>query len=210
MILCLVGSRARCRLLVLTALLAALAVFPAAAENPDNPAKAEEFFFQGSHLLSRNQTQAGLDLLEKAVQLAPDNVKYRGVLAIAHNNLGLDMRRKGEMTGALRHLARAVELAPEDAEVKSNFVKAVFNSLALPPAQFSTADRITYLKQAVALDPTKVEGKKALAALLNNLAVNEGKRGKHDEEVARLEEAASLDQGNPKIQIGRASCRERV
>ena len=46
MILCLVGSRARCRLLVLTALLAALAVFPAAAENPDNPAKAEEFFFQ--------------------------------------------------------------------------------------------------------------------------------------------------------------------
>jgi protein O-GlcNAc transferase len=64
-------------------------------------------------LLERREHEAALELLERAVQLAPE-------LALLHSNRGEALRRLGRPEEALRALERAVQLAPELSEAHYN------------------------------------------------------------------------------------------
>src|SRR5271157_4208963 len=61
-------------LLVLVLCLMAL---PLSAAEPTDAVQAENAFFRGSHLLSRNNMAEAVASLEKAVKLASQNLKYK-------------------------------------------------------------------------------------------------------------------------------------
>src|SRR5271157_4800124 len=83
-------------------------VIPASAHASTASAEAENAFFTGSHLLSRGDFSGAVEALEKALELDSGNVKYRQVLAVAYNNLGLKMNREGSYGEAVRALGAAL------------------------------------------------------------------------------------------------------
>ncbi len=176
-----------------------LTSLPSLAVEPSDAVQAENAFFRGSNLLSRNNISAAIAALEKAAKLAPQNLKYKNVLAVAYNNLGLKLVREGNSTEGVRFLGKAVRLTPEDKDIRFNFINAALQAASLPEEKVHLADKIAFLGQVTEIDPENASGRKMLAALLNNFGVVKGRAGTHDQEVAALEKAAALDPGNPKI-----------
>ena len=74
------------------------ATIPALVSNSAASAEAENAFFTGSHLLSRENLPGAVESLEKAVELDSGNEKYRQVLAVAYNNLGLKLTSRWEFS----------------------------------------------------------------------------------------------------------------
>jgi Flp pilus assembly protein TadD len=81
------------------------------------PDDAEGYFFLGSTYLDTNQPALATPILEKAILLKPD-------LALAHNKLGIALAAQGNLVEAEAHFARAVDLAPTNAEARANLNRA--------------------------------------------------------------------------------------
>ena len=121
-------------------------VIPASVDGSTASAEAENAFFTGSHLLSRGNFSGAVEALEKALELDSGNAKYRQVLAVAYNNLGLKMNREGSYGEAVRALGHALNLAPEDKDIRSNFIAAAFHAANAPD------DKVTPTEKAESCD----------------------------------------------------------
>ncbi len=171
----------------------------AVAQETTDSVQAENAFFRGSHLLTRDNLSEAVSALEKAVKLDPDNTKYRSVLAVAYNNLGLKLNRDGNYKDGIAYLSKALSVSADDKEIKQNYMQSVYDAIGAPDDKLSPDDKIGLLSGILEQEPENAIAKKSLAALLNNSAVGKGREGSYDEEVARLEKAIAIEPGNPKI-----------
>jgi tetratricopeptide (TPR) repeat protein len=172
--------------------------FAVAQETPDS-VQAENAFFRGSHLLTRDSLSEAVSVLEKAVKLDPENPKYKNVLAVAYNNLGIKLNKEGDYKDGMAYLSKAMTVASEDKEIRQNYMQSAFEAVGAPDDKFSPDDKILLLNEILDQEPDNETAKKSLAALLNNSAVVKGRSGDYEEEVARLEKAIATEPGNPKI-----------
>ena len=191
-------------LLVATVALAQV-VIPGSIHGSAASAQAENAFFTGSHLLSKGNFSEAVESLEKALELDSGNVKYRQVLAVAYNNLGLKMNREGSYGEGVRALGHALNLAPEDKDIRSNFIAASFHAANAPDDKVNLAEKIDILRRVLEIQPDSPATKKALAAFLNNEGVAKGRRGEGTGEVTTLEEATQLDPSNSQLKRNLAS-----
>src|SRR5208283_1813973 len=139
---------------------------PLSAADPSDAVQAENAFFRGSHLLSRNNMAEAVASLEKAVKLDSQNLKYKSVLAVAYNNLGLKLNREGHVAEGVRFLGKAVNLTPDDKDIRFNFVNAAFQAASLPDEKVPLVDKVAFVSQLMEIDPENPSGRKMLAALL--------------------------------------------
>ena len=161
--------------------------------------QAENAFFRGSHLLTKDNFSEAISALEKAVKLDPENLKYRNVLAVAYNNWGLRLNKSGDYREGINYLIKALTLSGEDKEIIQNYVQSVQEAVVLPEDRLSEEEKISMLTKLMEIEPENAAAKHMLAAILNNSAVNQGKSGNPAEEADRLEKAAGLDPNNLKI-----------
>jgi protein O-GlcNAc transferase len=82
-------------------------------------ARAEELSALGGLELRRGELDAGIQHLESAAQLAPDQPAY-------HSNLGLAYHRRGRLEQAEATLLRAVQLGPELFEANDNLGRLLY------------------------------------------------------------------------------------
>ena len=124
------------------------------AERAARDDRAMRAFVDGAEQLGRGTPKSltrASELLREAVQLDPK-------LWEAHYDLGLTLRRMGELDAAREHLSRAHELAPEASEPLWALAEC---ELARGDADKSAS----WLEQLVKLDGTRVEVRLALAAV---------------------------------------------
>jgi tetratricopeptide (TPR) repeat protein len=161
--------------------------------------KAENAFFRGSHLLSRDNIAEALPALEEAVNLDPSVPKYKRVLAIAYNNYGIKLGREGRPLDGLRSMEKAMSVEPTDSELKGNFVSAVLQAVAGQSDKLKMEDRIYYVQKILEIEPQNVSAKKAMAAFLNNQGINHAKGIVSSSEIEALNSALEMDPTNQKI-----------
>jgi Flp pilus assembly protein TadD len=113
-------------------------------------------------------------LLRHVLLVAPDS-------ALAHNNLGETLLRKGQLDEAIGHFREATRLAPDDPVAQCNL------GIALD-GRGRPAEAISHLRQAARLAP-------ADAHPHYNLGVVLLRKGEVDEAIAELEEAVRLASG---------------
>ena len=142
--------------------------------DPTETQKAENAFFRGSHLLSRDNMTEALPALEEAVSLDPENVKFKRVLAIAYNNYGIRLSKEGKTLQGLRFFEKALGVQPEDTEIRTNFFNACLQAVSVSDDRVNEKDKIYFLKKALEINPKDTVAKKALAALLNNASIVKG------------------------------------
>ncbi len=184
---------ASCQALLVLAL--CFTALPLYAADPSDAVQAENAFFRGSNLLSRNNISEAVASLEKAAKLDPQNLKYKSVLAVAYNNLGLKLNREGNVAEGVRFLGKAVNLTPDDKDIRFNFVNAAFHAASLPDDKVPLTDKVAFVSQLMEVDPENPSGRKLLAALLNNSGVAKGRGGSHEQEVAALEKGRIVRSG---------------
>ncbi len=171
----------------------------AAASAPTDAKQAENAFFRGSHLLSRDNMSEALPALEEAVQLDPQNEKFRRVLAVAYNNYAIRLSKEGKTIEGLRLLEKANSVVPNDEQIQKNFVNACLQSLTVSDEHVPVSEKLYFVRKALEFDPAEPTLKKAMAALINNEGVTRNPGKISSEEIKRLEEALTLDPSNPKI-----------
>ena len=171
----------------------------ALGSDPTETQKAENAFFRGSHLLSRDNMTEALPALEEAVSLDPENVKFKRVLAIAYNNYGIRLSKEGKTLQGLQFFEKALGVEPEDAEIRTNFVNACLQAVSASEDKVNEKDKIYFLKKVLEINPKDSAAKKALAALLNNASIAKGAASTGQDEIKQMEDALTLDQGNPGI-----------
>jgi len=184
--------------IVLMVLLCGFTV-PLCAKEPPESAPAEDEFFSGCNLLSQDHVSEAVPALEKAVQLDPENPKYRQVLAVAYNNCGLRLAREGNVRDGVLFLAKALNVVPENNDIQHNFVQTVLQAVSAPEEKIKLEEKTAYLKEVLEIEPKNEVARKTLAILLNNWGVANGRTGDHEEEMAQLEQASSLDPKETKI-----------
>ena len=168
----------------------------AQSSSPTEKQRAENAFFRGSHLLSRENMTEALPALEEAVNLDPANVKFKRVLAIAYNNYGIRLNKEGKALEGLKSFEKALGVEPDDKGIQTNFINACIQAVSAPADKLADKEKIYFLKKVLEINPKEVIAKKALAALLNNEGVTKGDSSNAQEEIKRLEDALSLDPGN--------------
>jgi len=119
-------------------------------------------------------------LFRRAVDVVPDN-------ALAHNNLGMALVERNEMTEALAHFEKAVAIAPWDTDARSNVGNAL-RALGRP------ADAAAAYAQALAQSPDD-------ASIHYNLATALADLQKTDEAITQLVEAVRLDPGHTRARL---------
>jgi Flp pilus assembly protein TadD len=65
-----------------------------------------------------------IQLMRKALRLAPSNREIKADLAAAYNDFALSLGKKGEYKKQMAYLAKAVKLAPDNKVIKENLVRA--------------------------------------------------------------------------------------
>ncbi len=160
------------------------------------------FNLLGGVLLSRASNPAVNDpqALDHAIELFQAALTAGQELPQSHANLGMALAQKGRTEEALRHLRRAVAMAPTD--IRSHILLA---SVLTSTGDYDTA-RDLY-QRALAIDATSVLTHLNLGNLLAQTGDPEG-AARHYLRVLSLRpgNAEALN----RLEIGRASCRERV
>ncbi|MDB4985211.1 MAG: repeat protein [Myxococcaceae bacterium] len=153
-------------------LLSACAAVQAAAPKQKSAAQVEQddramrLFVDGAEQLKRatpKSVSRAKELLEQSVQLDPKMWE-------SQYDLGLTLRRLGDLEGAKQHLTRAHELSQSEIEPL----------WALAECELARGDKdgaASWLQQFVALEPARVDARLALAAV-------ERERGHLDEALA--------------------------
>jgi len=170
----------------------------ASSEAPTDAQQAENAFFRGSHLLSRENMSEALPALEEAVQFDPGNEKFRRVLAIAYNNYAIRLSKEGKTLEGLRFMEKAHSVLSNDEQIQKNFVNACLQSLAVPDDKIPLRDKLHFLRKALEFDPDEATLKKALAATINNEGASRNPGASSSEEIKSLEEALGLTQTTPR------------
>ena len=127
---------------------------PLFAEDSSDAVQAENAFFRGSHLLSRDNIQEALSALEKATKLDPQNNKYKSVLAVAYNNYGLRLNREGKVPEGIRYMVKALKLTPDDQDIRSNFIQSALQAAVLPKEKVQLKDKMDFVQQVLKSTPT--------------------------------------------------------
>ena len=169
------------------------------AEESSTSVRAENAFFSGCNLLAQSNVSQAIPDLENAVESDPENSRYRQVLAVAYNNLGLRLTRQGNVRNGILFLAKALNVVPDDKEIRFNFVQAVWQAVTAPEEKITVEDKVAFLKQVIEIEPGNTAAQKALAIFLNNWGVAKGRTGDHEEEIVQLTQASSIDPENTKI-----------
>jgi tetratricopeptide (TPR) repeat protein len=175
----------------------------------DNP---ETRFRLGTALIKQGQTSEGIDNLEVAVRMAPDDAMsqynlanglqiagrleeavphYEAALAIddeladVHNNLGVTLMALRKYPDAKRHFSRVLEL-------RENNLRAYVNlgDVCVKSGEYNQA--IAYSRRALALDPKSLNAHQCIAIALRGL-------GRIDEAIARLRELAAGAPDNEEV-----------
>ncbi|MGC8659858.1 MAG: tetratricopeptide repeat protein, partial [Desulfomonilaceae bacterium] len=168
----------------------------AESSSPTEKQRAENAFFRGSHLLSRENMTEALPALEEAMQLDPENAKFKRVLAIAYNNYGIRLNKEGKVLEALKSFEKALGVQPDDKGIQTNLINACIQAVSAPSNKLAEKEKIYFLKKVLELNPKEVVAKKALAAILNNQGVSKSDSSNSQDEIKRLEDALSFDPGN--------------
>jgi len=148
---------------------------PAAAAAPARDDRALRAFVEGASLLARGterSTERAIERLGEAVSLDP-------ALWEAHHDLGVALRRRGELAPAHEHFARAHALAPSAPEPLWGLAECEL-------VQGARDDAAAHLEALVALDPAREDATLALAAV-------QRERGKLDEALARARSVLMRD-----------------
>lgn len=116
-------------------------------------------------------------------------LRYNPGSAVAHNNLGLYLERKGDWPAARTHYAEAARLKPDYAEAHNNLGSALIHL-----GEFEAA--LAACRRAVELQPHFAEA-------YNNLGTALGSLGRAEEAVAHFEQAARL---KPSLAAAYANC----
>jgi DNA-binding winged helix-turn-helix (wHTH) protein/tetratricopeptide (TPR) repeat protein len=144
------------------------------------PPAAHEAYLRGRYAMRRGAPEAAVAALEEAVALAPRSAKVRGALALARWRHGQDRQR------AARDAEAALALAPDHAE--AHFVRAM---VALY-AEWDVAAAHRHFDAAIAANPAYAEAHHQLAACFSI-------EGRHDEAIASVQRARSLDPLAPEV-----------
>ena len=89
---------------------------------------------------------------EDAIKLARDAIRLDPKFALAHGNLGLVLRKMGQLDEAIASLRKAIELNPKDGNSHYNLGNMVFDK-----QQWDEA--ITCYQKAIAIHPRNASGK---------------------------------------------------
>jgi tetratricopeptide (TPR) repeat protein len=126
--------------------------------------------------------------LHRAGELPKAEALYRQVLhfdedhVIANNLLGLMYIQTRRFDEAVRHIERALKIAPDDAQAQANLGVAL-KEVGRPE------DAAKHLEESLRLDPNKPR-------ILNNLGSIYFLLGRHDEAIKRLEESVAAQPGS--------------
>lgn len=103
--------------------------------------------------------RSAVEAVERAVRLAPDDVAANLSAGIVYDTLALRTDESGYLALAMRHLARAADLAPENPEVLRSYAALLARQGRWPVA-------VTLCERAVARDPLDRAGRLQLAEVL--------------------------------------------
>jgi len=118
--------------------------------------------------------EVGVELIQKAIALAPQVADF-------HSNLGAAQRNLGRLDEAMAEFRRAIQLQPDHADAHNNLGSALIAKGALGEA-------VTVLRRTIELRP-------ALAEAHNNLGIALGGEGRGEEAVAACRRAVELQPG---------------
>ena len=100
---------------------------------------------------------------------------------MAHDNLGILLRRKGQLDEAIAHFQKALEIQPDNARVHNNLGNALLQNGQLDEA-------IAHFQKALEIQPN-------LAVVHDNLGAVFLKKGQIDEAIARFRRALDIQPG---------------
>ena len=103
--------------------------------------------------------------------------RYRQVLAVAYNNLGLRLTRERNVRDGVLFLSKALNVGPDHKEIRSNFVQAVLQAVTDPEEKITVEEKVDFLKQVIEIEPGNTAAQKAMVILLNNCGVAKGRTG---------------------------------
>lgn len=93
------------------------------------PSEKRFYLVAATHDAREKRYESAINLLEQGIRRWPDDPKLRSLLASAHFALGTEMLDAHKDEGAIQHLSKATELAPDDLEAQMNLGRALHNSL---------------------------------------------------------------------------------
>jgi tetratricopeptide (TPR) repeat protein len=121
--------------------------------------------------------------LDEAVRYLRVAATLRGQHAVAHNDLGIALKEKGELAEAVRCFRRAIELVPD-------LVVAHINLGSVLLAQADPDSAILCFRRALALNPASAEAH-------TNLGIALRSKGQIDEAIASFRQAIELAPDRP-------------
>jgi Flp pilus assembly protein TadD len=116
-----------------------------------------------------------------------DTLRKNPTAAMAHNNLGLLLQKRGELDEALAHYEQAIALAPEQVEAHANLGDVLL-------ARGQVDDALAQYRRAVELDPRQPTIRYNLATVLTQ-------RGQLDEAIRQYRQALELAPHAPQIHL---------
>ncbi|MEE2673572.1 MAG: tetratricopeptide repeat protein [Myxococcota bacterium] len=112
----------------------------------------------GNELVARERVEDGAHYYREAIRLHADN-------ALANHNLGALLAERGDFGRAKAHFERALEIAPDYAQARSNLAR-VHNDLGLRSLAAGERERAAIsFREALRIDPSFSEAGRNLAAI---------------------------------------------
>jgi tetratricopeptide (TPR) repeat protein len=123
-----------------------------------NPKSVRGNYGKGKALLERGEVEEAEKVFEG---LSDINELYDKMHKHTFNLLGIDLRKMGKFDEAIRNYQKAISMDPADEVLHYNIAHAYYKKRQIKEA-------VKHLKQALAIKPNFVEGKRFLAELSGN------------------------------------------
>ena len=155
------------------------------------PEDAAAVHLLGVICLQRDDVPRAVDLMRRAVELAPGEAQF-------HGNLGVALRRRGDLDGAAAAYRQALRLAPDFADAWSNLGN-------VQRAQGDPAGAVACYRRAISLTPDEVQLYNALGSTYRDLGRGEAERHCYREAIRRCPDYAEAHNnlGNSLLYAGR-------
>ncbi len=137
-----------------------------------------------------------IELLRKALELAPNEKAVKEALATASSNLAVERGRDGRIPEQIALFKEALKVNPPDQIAKRNLA-AAYNNLAISQgSSASFEERVANLGTSLKIDPDNKETKKNLSETLNREAIRFAGKGHYPKAVELLDKAVHTDPSN--------------
>lgn len=152
--------------------------------------RADNLFYNANTYIQDGKWQAGLSLMQEAIEKSPKEAVFYDELATQYSNLAVAFAQEGQATNSAQFAEAAIETSNYVQKlnpVHLNFYKSrarIFIRLAQLNAGFYQAAKETLLK-AIELSPTE-------AKLYYNLALVEEEMGNQEQAIALLQKTIEL------------------